>query len=89
MFLLVNHEPNADLDQLEEDLQAAQRAYPGFGIISREQLRLSQEQLTQGATIGLNIVLSLLAAPALLGLANALSINVIERTHARSGCCVQ
>jgi putative ABC transport system permease protein len=29
----------------------------------------------------LNIVLSLLAAPALLGLANALSINVIERTR--------
>jgi putative ABC transport system permease protein len=81
VFLLVNNEPGADLEQLEEDLQDATRAYPGFGIISREQLRLSQEQLTQGATIGLNIVLSLLAAPALLGLANALSINVIERTR--------
>jgi putative ABC transport system permease protein len=81
VFVLVNHEPGADVEQLEEDLQAAARAYPGFGIISREQLRASQEQLTQGATIGLNIVLSLLAAPALLGLANALSINVIERTR--------
>jgi putative ABC transport system permease protein len=81
VFLLINHEPDANLEQLEEDLQAATRAYPGFGIISREQLRLSQEQLTEGATIGLNIVLSLLAAPALLGLANALGINVIERTR--------
>jgi putative ABC transport system permease protein len=81
VFLLVNNEPGADLAQLEEDLQAATKAYPGFGIISREQLRLSQEQLTQGATIGLNIVLALLAAPALLGLANALGINVIERTR--------
>jgi putative ABC transport system permease protein len=81
VFLLINSEAGADLEQLEEDLQAATRAYPGFGIISREQLRLSQEQLTQGATIGLNIVLSLLAAPALLGLANAMGINVIERTR--------
>jgi putative ABC transport system permease protein len=81
VFLLVNNETGADLDQLEEDLQDATRAYPGFGIISRKQLRLSQEQLTQGATIGLNIMLSLLATPALLGLANALSINVIERTR--------
>jgi len=80
-FLLVNYKPGADLEQLEEDLQAAAQAYPGFGIISREKLRLSQEQLTQGATVGLNIILSLLAAPALLGLANALSINVIERTR--------
>jgi putative ABC transport system permease protein len=81
VFLLVNNEPGADLEQLEEDLQDATQAYPGFGIISREQLRLSQEQLTQGATIGLNVVLALLAAPALLGLANALGINVIERTR--------
>jgi putative ABC transport system permease protein len=81
VFLLVNSESGADLEQLEEDLQTATRAYPGFGIISREQLRLSQEQLTRGATIGLNIVLSLLAAPALLGLANAMGINVIERTR--------
>ena len=81
VFLLVNREPGADLEQLEEDLQAATEAYPGFGIISREQLRTSQEQVTRGGTIGMNIMLSLLAAPALLGLANALGINVIERTR--------
>ena len=81
VFLLVNSEPGADLEQLEEDLQAATRAYPGFGIISREQLRTSQEQVTRSGTIGMNIMLSLLAAPALLGLANALGINVIERTR--------
>jgi len=80
-FLLINHEPGADLEQLEEDLQAATQAYPGFGIISREQLRTSQETLTKGGTIGMNIMLSLLAAPALLGLANALGINVLERTR--------
>ena len=81
LFLLINSEPGADLEQLEEDLQAATQAYPGFGIISREQLRTSQEQVARGGTIGMNIVLALLAAPALLGLANALGINVIERTR--------
>jgi len=81
VFLLVNSEPGADLEQLEEDLQAATQAYPGFGIISRQQLRASQEQLTQSGTIALNVVLALLATPALLGLANALGINVIERTR--------
>jgi putative ABC transport system permease protein len=80
-FLLVNHEPGADLEQLEEDLQAAIQTYPGFGIISREELRASQETVTRGGTIGMNIMLSLLAAPALLGLANALGINVLERTR--------
>jgi putative ABC transport system permease protein len=78
---LINAESGADRAQLEQDLQDITRAYPGFGIISREALRLSQEQLTDGATIGLNIVLALLAAPSLLGLATALSINVIERTR--------
>ncbi len=81
VFLLVNHEPGADLKQLEEDLQAATLAYPGFGILSRQNLRASQEQLARNGTIGMNIMLSLLAAPALIGLANALGINVIERTR--------
>jgi len=81
VFLLVNHQEGADLEELEEDLKAAARSYPGFGIISREQLRTSQEKVAQGGTIGMNIVLSLLAAPSLLGLANALGINVIERTR--------
>jgi putative ABC transport system permease protein len=81
VFLLINAEAGADRAQLEEDLQAATRAYPGFGIISREALRRSQEQLTSGATVGLNLVLALLAAPSLLGLANALGINVLERTR--------
>jgi putative ABC transport system permease protein len=80
-FLLVNYEAGADLEQLEEDLKAAARAYPGFGIISRSELRASQETVAQGGTIGMNIMLSLLATPALLGLANALGINVIERTR--------
>ncbi len=81
VFLMINYEEGADLEQLEEDLQAAASAYPGFGIISREQLWESQKQLTDGATVGVNIMLSLLAAPALIGLANALGINVIERTR--------
>ncbi|MBC8506560.1 MAG: ABC transporter permease [Anaerolineales bacterium] len=81
VFLMVNHESGADMEQLEEDLQAATQNYPGFGIISREQLWESQKQLTDGATVGANIMLSLLAAPALIGLANALGINVIERTR--------
>ncbi len=46
-----------------------------------EQLHTSQEQVARGGTIGMNIVLALLAAPALLGLANALGINVLERTR--------
>jgi putative ABC transport system permease protein len=37
--------------------------------------------MAQSGTLGMTIVLSLLAAPSLLGLANALSINVIERTR--------
>jgi putative ABC transport system permease protein len=41
----------------------------------------SQEKVANGGAIGMNIVLSLLAAPALLGLANALGINIIERTR--------
>jgi putative ABC transport system permease protein len=81
MFLLINSKPGADLEQLEDDLQAATQAYPGFGILSREQLRTSQEKVARGGTIGMNIVLALLAAPALLGLANAMGINVIERTR--------
>jgi putative ABC transport system permease protein len=81
VFVLVNTETDADLEQLEEALLDTTQAYPGFGIMSQEQLRLSQEKLTRGGTIGMNLMLSLLAAPALLGLANAMGINVIERTR--------
>jgi len=81
VFILINQDPSADLEQLEDDLLAVTQAYPGFGIISREELRASQEQITDSATVGLNIFLAVLAAPALLGLANALGINVIERTR--------
>jgi len=81
VFLLINSEPGADQEQLEENLLAATRPYPGFGILSREQLRTSQEKLAQSGTIGMNILLALIALPALLGLANTLSINVIERTR--------
>jgi putative ABC transport system permease protein len=81
VMLLINREPGADIEQLEEDLMAVTQAYPGFGIISREELWESQKQMTDSATVGLNIFLAILAAPALLGLANALSINVIERTR--------
>lgn len=81
VFLLINSEPGADQEELEENLLAATRSYPGFGILSREQLRASQEKLAQSGTIGMNIMLALIALPALLGLANTLSINVIERTR--------
>jgi putative ABC transport system permease protein len=81
VFLLINSEPGIDVEKLEENLLAATRPYPGFGILSREQLRTSQEKLAQSGTIGMNILLGLIALPALLGLANTLSINVIERTR--------
>lgn len=81
VFVLVNAKPGANRKQLEEDLQTVARSFPGFGIISREELRNSQEKVARGGTIGMSIVLSLLAAPSLLGLANALSVNVIERTR--------
>lgn len=81
LFLLINAEEGTDLLDLEERLQEVVRRYPGFGILSREQLHTSQEQVARGGTIGMNIVLALLAAPALLGLANALGINVLERTR--------
>ncbi|KAA3648165.1 MAG: ABC transporter permease [Chloroflexi bacterium] len=80
-FLLVNTEPGADIVQLEEDLLAVTQAYPGFGVLSREKLYASQEQIADSATIGLNVMLGLLAAPALLGLANTMGINVLERTR--------
>lgn len=81
VFLLINREPGVDTQKLEEDLQAVASRYPGFGILSRAQLRTSQEQVARSGTIGMNIMLALIALPALLGLANALSINVIERTR--------
>jgi len=81
VFVLVNAEPGADIGQLEEDLQTVARSFPGFGIISRDELHASQERVARSGTIGMSIVLSLLAAPSLLGLANALGINVIERTR--------
>jgi putative ABC transport system permease protein len=81
VFLLINREPDADIEQVEEDLLAVTQKYPGFGVISREELWNSQKQITDSATVGLNIFLAVLAAPALLGLANAMSINVIERTR--------
>ncbi|MGD8633092.1 MAG: ABC transporter permease [Anaerolineales bacterium] len=81
VFILVNAKPGADIGQLEEDLQAAAARYPGIGILSRSQLHQSQEQVARTGTIGMNIVLALLALPALLGLANAMGINVIERTR--------
>jgi putative ABC transport system permease protein len=81
VFLLVNSEPDADIKQLEQDLLAVAQRFPGFGILSRAQLRASQEQVARSGTIGMNIMLALLALPALLGLANALGINVIERTR--------
>lgn len=81
VFLLINREAGVDVAQLEEDLLAVSQTYPGFGILSREDLYASQEQMTKSAGAGLNIFLGVLAAPALLGLANALGINVIERTR--------
>jgi putative ABC transport system permease protein len=81
VLILINSEPDADRDQLEEDLLAVAHQFPGFGILSRAQLRVSQEQVARSGTIGMNIMLGLLALPALLGLANALGINVIERTR--------
>lgn len=81
VFLLINREPGTDIDQLEEDLLATTRAFPSFAILSREQLRASQENLARSGTIGMNIMLGLIALPALLGLANAMGINVIERTR--------
>lgn len=81
VFLLINAEPGADLQQLEEDLLAVAQSYPGYGVLSHEQLMETADQLARSGTIGMNLVLALLAAPALLGLANALGINVIERTR--------
>jgi putative ABC transport system permease protein len=81
VFLLINTEPGADQQQLEDDLLAVARSYPGFAILSHEQLLATADQLGRSGTIGMNMVLALLAAPALLGLANALGINVIERTR--------
>ncbi|MGW8144554.1 MAG: FtsX-like permease family protein [Anaerolineales bacterium] len=81
VFILINSEPGTDQKKLEENLLAATRAYPGFGILSRQQLRTSQEKLARSGTIGMNIMLALIALPALLGLANTLGINVIERTR--------
>ncbi len=81
VFLLINREASADLEQLEEDLLAASQTYPGFGVLSREELYASQEQISISVSVGMNIFLAVLAAPALLGLANALGINVIERTR--------
>jgi putative ABC transport system permease protein len=81
VFLLINSEQGADQNQLEEDLLAAVRPYPGFGVLSRQQLQETAQQLARSGTIGMNLVLALLAAPALLGLANAMGINVIERTR--------
>jgi putative ABC transport system permease protein len=81
VLILINSEPGVDREQLEQDLQAATSRFPGFGILSRAQLRASQENVARSGTIGMNIMLALLALPALLGLANALGINVIERTR--------
>lgn len=81
VFVLVNAKPGADLEQLEEDLLDVTQSYPGFGVLSREQLHISQENVARSGTIGMNMVLALLATPSLLGLANALGINVIERTR--------
>ncbi len=81
LFLLINAKPGADIEQLEEDLLATAQQYPGFGIISRDQLHKSAIQTAEAGTIAMNIVLALLAAPSLLGLANAMGINVIERTR--------
>lgn len=80
-LLLVNTEDGADIPQLEEDLLALMRTFPGFGVLSNEQLMESQNNLASQATIGFNIVLAVIAAPALIGLANTMGINVLERTR--------
>ncbi len=81
VLLLINREAGADLEQVEEDLLAVTQTYPGFGVLSRQELWDSQQQMADSATFGLNIFLAVLAAPALLGLANTMGINVIERTR--------
>jgi putative ABC transport system permease protein len=81
VFLLINSEPDADQQQLEEALLAVASSYPGFSVLSHDQLMDMAMQLRQSGVIGMNLVLALLAAPSLLGLANALGINVIERTR--------
>jgi putative ABC transport system permease protein len=81
VLLLVNTEEGADRAQLEEDLLALMTSFPGFGVLSREQLMTSQENLASQATVGFNMVLALIAAPALIGLANTMGINVLERTR--------
>jgi putative ABC transport system permease protein len=78
---MANLAEGADRSRVEHDLLAVARDYPAFSLLSFEQLRESQLEGTQAQKTGSLIVVSLLAVPSLLALANTLGINILERTR--------
>lgn len=81
VLIMANLAEGVDRSRVEDDLLAVARDYPAFSLLSFEQLRESQLEGTQAQKAGSMIVVSLLAVPSLLALANTLGINVLERTR--------
>lgn len=81
VLIMANLAPGADKAKVEAALLEVTRDYPAFGVMSYERLRESQTAGTDALAIGLYIVLSLLALPSLIALANTVGINVLERTR--------
>lgn len=81
VLIMVNLEPGAGKAAVEAALLESARPYPAFGVISYERLRESQVAGTAAMNYAMYLVISLLAIPSLLALANTLGINVLERTR--------
>ena len=81
VLIMANLTPGADRAQVEAALLDSVRDYPAFGVISYERLRESQIASASAINYAMYFVISLLAIPSLLALANTLGINVLERTR--------
>jgi putative ABC transport system permease protein len=81
VLIMLNLAPGADQARVETSLLDVTRDYPAFGVLSYERLRQSQTSGTDALNYSLYVMISLLAIPSLLALANTLGINVLERTR--------
>jgi putative ABC transport system permease protein len=81
VLILIELDEGVDGSQVQAGLLDVARDYPAFSLLSFRQLCDSQLQAVQGQKLGMLMVVTMLAVPSLLALANTLGINVLERTR--------
>lgn len=80
-MIMANLKPDADRAQVEPALSKLVEKYPQFLLLSLDEFRETQLAGTDALGFSLYLLVSILAVPSLLALANTLGINVLERTR--------